>query len=398
VFERKRHATLALAAIAGTAVAVASAGTAVAISGGGYSPAKQGCTRTDTANNHEEGKQDPHCHDISLTLGDGRGHTYFQFGTNTTSEGNNVHQGDIMVSPDGSGTPKGTATGKAIIIHFDTNYQPIPAGECGLFDLLTYVPDHLTGGGCDLDPSKLRLPKKLPSIVPTIQLGSAKKGTAPDLTDLRIYFGADDGLDTGEHDEPNGKHGTKTEQNGPSDGGAIVFSFHPAAIIAWMPTIFSAIEHGSMTPFAENPLPILDTGFGACADGICFAAESKRRVGLVGGGGSGKNRDVYNYQGKTFDPYDCSGESPAAEKKCHDANHKNEDAYLHQEAHHVNVEPGVQIFEDPDPNGSPLLPTYPLPGVYVGTCGVTLGGGPIKLPKTPLTNSAGQLSLSPTKC
>jgi hypothetical protein len=111
-----------------------------------------------------------------------------------------------------------------------------------------------------------------------------------------------------------------------------------------------------------------------------------------------KSRDAYNYDGKTFDPYNCSGESTKAEKQCHDATHPNEDSYLEGEAKHVYLEPGVQLFEDPDPNGSPLLPTYPLPAVYVGTCGLTLGGGPLKLPASPLTNSSGQLFLSPTHC
>jgi hypothetical protein len=395
---RTRRTTVGLATLAGAAVVLATAGTAIAISGGGYSTGKQGCSRTAESNSNEEKKQEPGCHDISFLLGDGRGHTYLQFGTNTTEEGNNVHSGDIAISPDGSATARGTSTGRAIIVHFNTNYQPIPDGQCGLFDLLTYVPDHLTGGGCKLDLSAWRKPTKLPSITPTIQTGSGKSGGGLDLTNIRIYFGADDGLDTGEHDEPDGKHGTKKEQNGPSDGGAVVFDFHPAQVLAWLPTIVSALQHGSLAPLAENPIPLLDAGFGACADGICFATETKRRVSLVGGGGAGKNRDAYNYQGKTFDPYDCSGESPQAERKCHDKTHKNEDAYLKQDAHHVNLEPGVQVFEDPDPNGSPLLPTYPLPGVYVGTCGVTVGGGPLQLPKTPLTNSAGQLVVSPTKC
>lgn len=394
----KRRTSLAIAALAGTAVTLASVGTALAISGGGYAPHKQGCSKRATATNREDRKQEPGCHDFQFKVSDGQGHTYVQFGLNTTPEGDNVHSGDVLIAPDGSGTAKGTASGTALIVPFDTNWQPIPAGQCGTFDLLTYPIDLVTGGGCKLDPSAWTLPVGPPTITPTIKTGQSDKGGLPDLTDLRIYFGADDGLDTGEHDEPDGKHGTRTEQNGPSDGGAIVFNFHPVALLTWLPRIVTAVENGNLAPLAENPLPIFDTGFGACADGICFAAESKRRVGLVGGGGGGQNRDAYNYQGKTFDPYNCSGESPKAERQCHDKNHKNEDAYLKQEAHHVNLEPGVQVFEDPDPNGSPLLPTYPLPGVYVGTCGVTVGGGPIQAPAGPLTNSAGQLSLSPTKC
>ena len=70
-----------------------------------------------------------------------------------------------------------------------------------------------------------------------------------------------------------------------------------------------------------------------------------------------------------------------------------------KEAHNVVAEPGVQFFEDPDAQASPALPIYPLPAVYVGTCGIVIGGGQLPaLPASPLTNSAGQLVISPTGC
>jgi hypothetical protein len=65
------------------------------------------------------------------------------------------------------------------------------------------------------------------------------------------------------------------------------------------------------------------------------------------------------------------------------------------------------VYEDPDPQASPLDPAYeagatpqptlyPIPGAYAGTCGVTAGGGPVATapPGTPGTNSAGQVSVS----
>ena len=56
---------------------------------------------------------------------------------------------------------------------------------------------------------------------------------------------------------------------------------------------------------------------------------------------------------------------------------------------------GFQFYEDPDPQGSPATPIYPNPGIYVGTCGVVVGGGALPaLPASPLTNSAGQLVIS----
>lgn len=392
-----------IAGIAGIAVAVASAGTALAISGGGYRPHKMGCPTTAAATNHAHGPQPKGCHDFQILIRSGN-HTYGEFGLNTTPSGQNLHSGDLVISPDGSANPRGGASGQALRIHIDTHYQPIPAGQCGVFDLLTYPIDLVTGGGCKLDPAAWALPTKMPTITPHLTM-SGRSGGAPDLTHAQLYFGADDGLDSGEHDEPDGKHGTMTEQNGPSDGGAILVRWHPLAFAKWLPTVIKGMETGNFSALARNPVPFLSAGFGACADGICLAVESRRTESLRGGGGGGsggragmKNRDVYNYDGKTWDPYNCSGESPAAEKQCRDATHKNEDAYLNNEAKHVYLEPGVQFFEDPDPNGSPLLPAYPLPAVYVGSCGITLGGGPLTFPASPITNHSGQLSLSPSKC
>ena len=56
--------------------------------------------------------------------------------------------------------------------------------------------------------------------------------------------------------------------------------------------------------------------------------------------------------------------------------------------------PGIQVYEDPDPEGSPLGP-YPIPSAYAGTCGVVAGGGPLAAPASPLTNDAGQIDLAP---
>jgi hypothetical protein len=85
------------------------------------------------------------------------------------------------------------------------------------------------------------------------------------------------------------------------------------------------------------------------------------------------------------------------------------DDWRKQEAQNVYAEPGVQVYEDPDPQASPLDPVfeagitpqpvlYPIPAAYAGTCGVTAGGGPVAgslvPPGTPGTNSAGQVSVS----
>jgi hypothetical protein len=392
---RLRAVVIALAVVA---VLVTAAGSALAISGGGYRPPKQGCSWTADDHSKEHSRQSPGCHDLQMLVRDGFGHTYLQAGTNTTEEGQNVHAADIMISPDGTATPTGRITGTGVGVRIDTRYQPIPPDQCGLFDLATYPIGVLTGGDhCDLNPAAWRLPTELPKITPTISLG--KLGlAAPSLTDIRLYFGADDGLDSGEHDEPDGKHGTRHSQIGPSDGGSVVVHWHPLALTHWLASLVNGSSSADLARLAHNPLPIADAGFGACADGICIAATSKQRDAYRGGGGAGPSRNVYDYDGKAWDPYNCSGQSTPSEKQCHDKTHRNEDAYRQVEAKHVRLQPGLQLFEDPDPNGSPLLPTYPLPAVYVGSCGLTIGGGPVTLPKSPLTNQSGQLSLSPAHC
>lgn len=392
-----RTTSAVVATIAGLAFVVAGAGAAVAISGGEYGEHKQGCANNADANNREDGRQPAGCHDSQLLIRDGRGHTYVQAGTNTTREGTNVHSADAMVSPDGSGSPQGRAHGTAVRAAIDTHYQPIPKGECGLFDLITYPIGLLTGGACDLDPSKLRMPSKLPTMTHDVTVGKHLAVT-PKASGLILYFGADDGLDTGEHDEPDGKHGTSKDATGPSDGGAVEVRLHPNAVNSWVPLVVAGVNKANPAAIATDPVPILDAGAGACADGICLSGQSHRRVAWRGGGRAGKHRDAYDYTGKHWDPYDCSGESSAAEQKCHDKHHKSEDEYYKDEAKSVDVEPGLQIYEDPDPSGSPLAPTYPLPALYAGTCGVTVGGGPAKLPASPLTNRAGQLAVKPSHC
>ena len=63
----------------------------------------------------------------------------------------------------------------------------------------------------------------------------------------------------------------------------------------------------------------------------------------------------------------------------------------------VYLQPGISIYEDPDPQKS-ALPPYPLPALYVGPCGFVLGGGGPLIFSGPGTNSAGQISLLNPLC
>ena len=197
---------------------------------------------------------------------------------------------------------------------------------------------------------------------------------------LYVYFGADDNLDLGEHDS------SPQISNGPSDGGAVVVAVTPASLDRWA----AALASGDQAYLLRHPLPLVLAGGGACADGICFSVQSQRRT-VFRGSGTG-SRDAANYEGHRWDPETCAGPSDTR-KDCGGVPLKR----WNRQEHAVHAEPGFQFYEDPDAQASPEGP-YPLPAVYVGTCGVVLGGGPAAtFPDSPLTNGAGQLVV-PTGC
>jgi hypothetical protein len=378
----ERHvARRMLAVVAAVAAAIGVAGAAYASSSGGYSAASQDCPNDADANNAgQPGASQPAvvpgCHNLKINVEDGQGNRYGQFGIdqipNGSSEGDPgalPHAFDAAV--DANGTPAGTptdscaTTGSGVAAHGDAT-----------------DPSAATATPCTSDP------------------GTNATGLATGLT---IYFGADDNLDFGEHDGASGKHGTSQVQDGPSDGGAIVFNWHPAEIVGWG----DALQHGDTSQLFWNPVAVADTGAGSCADGFCASVQTRRRT--VYEGGNQGSRDVYDYSGKQWDPYGCSsGDQTSEDPQSCGGQSMNE--WKQQEAATVNAEPGAQVYEDPDPQSSPLDPVYesgatqspvlyPLPGVYAGTCGVTAGGGPLATapPGTPGTNSAGQISV-PTGC
>jgi hypothetical protein len=201
---------------------------------------------------------------------------------------------------------------------------------------------------------------------------------------LRTYFGADDNLDSGEHDSSN------YINNGPSDGGAIALNLKPG-VATWLNDVLTMDKRGLF----RHPLPVADTGFGGCADGLCVSVQTQRHVAYRGGNPH-KHRDVSNYGGVKWDPASCGGPT---DKKKDCGGHTI--AYWNERNGTTYVEPGIQIYEDPDPQGSPLG-DYPIPAVYVGTCGLIVGGGvvggkPVSAPASPYTNKAGQLVI-PTGC
>jgi hypothetical protein len=389
---------LLLAAAIAVACLVLAAVGVLAVSGGGYDPASQDCGPSADANNRATAQ--PGCHNAAVRVGDGGGHTYADGGTYQQAQGDNVHSGNVVLTP--SGQPNGATLG----VGFDTGYQPLPAGQCALFDVPTYPINELqaaAGQGakpCALKPASWRHPSSAPQLTTSRHRGAWVPPSAALLWNTSIYFGADDNLNSGEHDGVDRHYGTRGSANGPSDGGSLHVGWHPLDAFGWLMDVVGVLRGGSVTPVAEDPVPVANAGGGGCADGICFDAETRSQVIYHGGGGSGENRDVYDYSNKTWDPYACGSGDAASERACVTRGGSTMDGYRKQEARNVNAQPGVQVYEDPDPQTSPVGPAqaYPLPAVYVGTCGVVAGGGVVHAPASPVTNHAGQVAIRPTGC
>ncbi|MCA1831610.1 MAG: hypothetical protein ABR548_11645 [Actinomycetota bacterium] len=324
---KARSIVLALVAVTGLFAGQA----AHAISDGNYDPAKQGCTGAADNYNHGETTEEG-CHNIALVVYDGTGHEYFGMGTFQTPEGEFVHAGEYWYD-----LGDGTRTSQ----RFDENGPQDP----------------VTTAGTEAHPE----------------------------TGIHIYFGADDNLDEGEHDS------SRQVNNGPSDGGAIQFNLDPNSVNDWV----AALALQDQSYLLTHPLPVGDAGTGFCADGICISVQSQRRTAFQGGQDS--ERDVSNYDGKKWDPKTCAGPSDQPP----DCGDKALSAWNAHEGT-TYVEPGVQIYEDPDAQGSPEALSffsggnasddpYPLPALYIGTCGIVIGGGDVQFPASEFTNDAGQI-------
>jgi hypothetical protein len=413
----RRLAVFALFAIIG---GMLSAGVAAAVSGGGYSPSEQDCSEWADANNFQG--TEPGCHNFKLNVEDANGNRYVQAGILQEAQNENPHAGDFKVNTNSDGGGLGVAGG------FNTNWEPFTPDSCGEFDIVTLPIDELLflTGQSDHQPCSLTPSGQVPDpglTPPTVLTGTPDGSIAALAQGAKVYLGADDNLDTGEHDgvhrdctglpncTPEPDTGSSHSANGPSDGGAISVNWHPAEVATWLATL--AANPGDPTPFLTNPVPLADAGFGACADNICLGAYSRQTTlyqGCSSTATTGKKvkkkdpdpcanaadqRNVYDYSQKDWDPEACSSGSVADEQQCNGGpgHPQNMDGYRQAEAKNVVAEPGVVIYGDPDPQSSPIGP-YPLPAAYVGTCGVTLGGGQAQAPASPITNSAGQASIS----
>lgn len=377
------------------------AGTAWAVSGGGYSPSQQDCTANSSASNAgQPGSRvpaaEPGCHTLAI---------------NVESSDGSTRYASVGVDQLPNNGPAGTPT--PLSIGYPGNDNSIHSGCAAVNTSGTGGGTGASADGCGASGSGagatavFDIQNTSNPLVVTPQTGAPDPAVLTGLitNGFRFYMGQDDNTDAGEHDGVTGANGTAGSVAGPSDGGAIGVFFLPSM--------------ASQAPTAYDPVPFAGAYEGFCADGVCQEATTQRQVIYQGCGanaqvqcqpGTPQSRDVYNYQGKTWDPYNCnSGDTTSEAPGPNGCGNHPMDWYRQQEAQNVYAEPGFQFYEDPDPQASPALPVYPLPAVYVGTCGVAAGGGgamnqngfpatPLAPSGTPVTNDAGQVFFSPTGC
>jgi hypothetical protein len=372
---------VAVGSAAATAVALAlTTVTAGAVSGGGYTPAQQHCSPTADRNDQPNSAQKG-CKNFVIQVNQGHG-AYarqlhlLEINTDQTPVGTSAHSGSVVLDP-GQGTAYSVNydTGQGKTVDFGTVSYPL--------DVLSWVITVLTSQ----QPSAPPLPSAkqpqpgAPSISSTTH-SSKGKLDQKSLTNLQLYMGADDNLDGGEHDavnpnpDPTIPNRDKRVANGPSDGGALQLNTH----LQGDPSNPSSLSKNVNPTDTHNPLRAADAGLGACADGVCFAADTTRRQVYKGGCRTCPDHAVYDDQNSTdWRSPNCNSGDTASQNQCGSGWNKGGSAsgpitQPYNERGAFYTDPGVMIYEDPDPQSSPVLPMYPICEEYVGTQGVWLCG------------------------
>jgi hypothetical protein len=348
---KRRFLRAALPALVAGGLLVGGRLGAGAVSGGGYDPGRQGCSPTADRNDSERAQ--PGCHNATLQVGDGSGGWHLAtVGTDQTANGAAVHSGSVTVDP---------GAGRRLVVVWDGG----TGGAATWANALSAWAQHPSG------------PPPLLVIHPGLSVGQAISKGRPDLAALGrqgIYFGADDNLDVGEHDSvnPNGHGGSdRPVAKGPSDGGALQVNTHPAGSLDRPASLAGNVAPGD----SHNPVRAADAAAGGCADGVCAGADTMRRTLYRGGCTSCPDQRAYADQGTTaWRSPNCNSGDTGAQDHCGKGWQSGSDSgsirQPYDERGGYVSDPGVFVYEDPDPQASPLLPTYPLCELYVGTQGV----------------------------
>jgi hypothetical protein len=205
---------------------------------------------------------------------------------------------------------------------------------------------------------------------------------------LQVYFGMDDNNDAGEHDgvsgtefpcasDPSQSCGTAGTVNGSSDGGGMLLSLEPQWLLGGSPS----------APTATHPEGLANYSEGECADGICSEITTQQQTVYNGCGATNPQNDgthdactpgtpssgnVYenNTPSSRNEPFNCSSGDLSSEN----CNGDGLDQFRQGTPSQMNAEPGVQTYQDPDPQRSPAAP-FGTPGLYAGTCGLYVNDG-----------------------
>jgi hypothetical protein len=344
---------------------------AQAVSGGGYNPQQQGCSPTADRNDQPQSTE-PGCHNATLQLNQGGGgyasnwHV-FSLNSDQLPNGESPHSGSLVADP-GQGTAYAitfdTGTGTLILV------SPLGLG----LDLLTWAASGFAGP--PPIPAQLVGTPGTPT-AGVAQSSSSKHAATDGLGQEQVYFGADDNLDNGEHDgvNPNDFHKKDAKvANGPSDGGAAQANTHPQGSVTDPMTLEQNVDPSD----PHNPVRAADAGAAGCADGLCAGADTSHRKAYQGGCTTCPDQSVYNDQYTTqWRSPDCNSGSTQNQNDC-GANWQNgqEQGNIYQpysERGAYYTDPGVFVYEDPDPQSSPVFPvtpTYPICELYAGTMGV----------------------------
>lgn len=416
--ERKRAAWAASSLAVAALALMGWAGVAAAVSGGGFSPDQQDCPWNSDAWSEPANTVPPGCHNAAVNVESGgttdgnasSGNTRFaEVGTDAlpNNDGNPSfgyeeyvgdpgtpdapHSGCLAVNTDGAGTgcagnPSGT--GFSATWDYYAVYCPavamLPAGILPAPPAQT-VPDPTGVFGPAMTPTLYQCSNPAPPMPVTVtpQQGSQNALGEIATQGLLVYIGANDNLDNGEHDGFSGMNNTDGAINGPSDGGGLLLSLTPQGLMNM--------------PSATNPEGLVNASEGQCADSICADATTQQQTmyyGCVPAGSNPPNDPQNNWSNvqctsgtpsstevykndtpaSTKEAYNCNAGGLSTEQACT----KNQDgslnsgganAYRASTPSRVNAEPGIQTYQDPDPQRSPALP-FATPGLYVGTCGV----------------------------
>jgi hypothetical protein len=346
---------LLLGGAAAATLVLAGSGVALAVSDGGYDYERQHCSAH--AASTIDDSAEPGCHSATVSVYDGS-----DSDPKATSDAKSPKHEYLNVGtqqqPDGAAAPAegGDATVEG---------HPVPFGN-------------------GTDHSSYQNPRE-----------------ADPTQGMNFYFGSDDNLDNGEHDN------SELGSGGPSDGGAITVNVDPANV-AWLAALGTGDPATILTYISHNPVPFVNAQIGMGADGHDMTITTNQRTIYEGGcdpnnppadtGTCPAPRDAGDYEGMNWDPPSCSGPSDTAEDCSQDGNGWTLGDW-HNHRGTTYAEPGIQIYEDPDPQGSPEpAEAWPQPTATATTCGVYAGGGPANFTGAPGANGAGQLQAENPSC